>query len=134
MLSHHFCGAAYVDCTGKQGHSLSPDLAHVDWCPLSQITLQPWIGHPQPAGSCDGRFKVVVKGDYKQRGNVQVTVSEPLAEAPSSSGTIVLVVAEGLEVLLPMAGVSSAAAHLDLNKGFPRLLGCPLKHPLFSVT
>ncbi len=31
-------------------------------------------------------------------------MSEPLAEAPSGSGTIVLVVGEGLEVLLPMAG------------------------------
>lgn len=35
----------------------------------------------------------------------QVTVSDQPAEAASGSGTIVLVVSEGLEVLLPMAGV-----------------------------
>lgn len=39
---------------------------------------------------------------------LQVTVTEPLAESPSGSGTIVLVVGEGLEVLLPMAGVTSS--------------------------
>ncbi|CAL8463583.1 g3117 [Coccomyxa elongata] len=47
----------------------------------------------------------------------QVTISEPLAEAPSSSGTIVLVVAEGLEVLLPMAGLFDVAKEVArLNK------------------
>lgn len=54
---------------------------------------------------------------------VQVTVSEPLAKAPSSSGTIVLVVAEGLEVLLPMAGGFCAAAQFCFPTLFCRLLG-----------
>ncbi|EIE27636.1 valyl-tRNA synthetase [Coccomyxa subellipsoidea C-169] len=44
-----------------------------------------------------------------------VMVSEPLAEAPSGSGTIVLVVGEGLEVLLPMAGL------FDVTKEVARL-------------
>ncbi|KAK9917842.1 hypothetical protein WJX75_008794 [Coccomyxa subellipsoidea] len=47
----------------------------------------------------------------------QVTVTEPLAEAPSGSGTIVLVVREGLEVLLPMAGLFDVAKEVArLNK------------------
>lgn len=45
---------------------------------------------------------------------MQVTISEPLAEAPSSSGTIILVVAEGLEVLLPMAGATQSASRSSL--------------------